>query len=95
MGEEGQIGPYTAKLVKVSRWAGIIFAAITGMPGIFLGFFIIIVGSGLTYFLTPREIFLKREGNQTHLTWKASRFEDVYRDEFDKIEGALERLQRG
>jgi cytochrome c biogenesis protein len=95
IGEEGQIGSYTVKLVKGSKWAGLIFVDITGMEGIFFGFFIIIVGSGLTYFMTPREIYLKGEGDQTHLTWKASRFEDVYKGEFDIIKGALERLQRG
>jgi cytochrome c biogenesis protein len=95
IGEEGRIGPCTVKLVKVSKWAGIIFVDITGMEGIFFGFFIIIVGSGLTYFMTPREICLKRESDQTHLTWKASRFEDIYRGEFDKMAGALERLERG
>jgi cytochrome c biogenesis protein len=93
-GEVGQVGPYTARLVAVKRWAGIIFVDITGIGGVFFGFFIIILGSGLTYFMTPRELYFVKDGDQTLVVWKASRFENLYRDEFDKIRGALERLQK-
>jgi cytochrome c biogenesis protein len=89
-GESDQLGPYTATLVDVSKWAGIIFVNITGMPGIFLGFFIIIIGGGLTYFMPPREFFLKKEDDGFSITWKATKFEGFYREEFEKIANGFE-----
>ena len=84
-GESGKIGPYSASFLDASKWAGIIFVDITGMPGIFLGFFIIIAGSALTYFVPPREFFVRREGSEFSLAWKATRFESFYKEEFDCV----------
>lgn len=84
-GESGKIGPYTASFLGSSKWAGIIFVDITGMPGIFLGFFIIIAGSALTYFMPPREFFVRREGSEFSLAWKAARFESFYKEEFESV----------
>lgn len=84
-GESKQIGPYTFTLVGVSRWAGIIFVDITGMPGIFLGFFLIIMGGGVIYFTPPREVYVSRGDGAVSLTWKASRFERFYEDEYKRI----------
>jgi cytochrome c biogenesis protein len=88
-GEIGQLGPYTAALVDVSKWAGMIFVDITGMPGIFLGFFIIIIGGGLTYFMPPREFYIRNEGDGFSITWKATRFENFYRDEYEKVSSSF------
>lgn len=87
-GESGQLGPYTATVVGVTRWAGMIFVDITGMPGIFLGFFIIIIGGGLTYFMPPREFYLKKEDGGFSITWKATRFEGFYKGEYEKVSSA-------
>jgi len=84
-GESDKIGPYTASFLEASKWAGIIFVDITGMPGIFLGFFIIIAGSGLTYFMPPSEFFVRREGNEFSIAWKATRFESFYKEEFESV----------
>lgn len=92
-GESGQFGPYTATLAGISRWAGIIFVDITGMPGIFLGFFIIIMGGGLTYFMPPREFYLRKEGDGFSITWKATRFESFYEEEYEKVSSAFGSLK--
>jgi cytochrome c biogenesis protein len=85
-GGSGQLGPYTATLDNVSMWAGMIFVDITGMPGIFLGFFIIIIGGGLTYFMPPREFHIRKEESGLFIiNWKATRFESFYREEYEKI----------
>ena len=88
-GESGKFGPYTATVAGISRWAGIIFVNITGMPGIFLGFFIIIIGGGLTYFMPPREFYLRKEGDGFSITWKATRFETFYKSEYEKISSSF------
>lgn len=88
-GESGALGPYNAKLVGVSRWAGLIFVDLTGMPGIFFGFFIIILGGGLTYFFPPREFLVRKEEEGFSLSWRAARFEGFYQEEFKKISDVL------
>lgn len=85
IGERGELGPYRVRLLGVSKWVGIIFLDIIGMPGIFFGFFIIILGSGLTYFMPPREFYVKKEDNGIFLMWKASRFESFYGEEYEKV----------
>lgn len=88
-GESGKFGPYTATVAGISRWAGMIFVDITGMPGIFIGFFIIIIGGGLTYFTPPREFYLRKEGDGFSITWKATRFENFYRGEYEEVSSSL------
>ncbi len=85
VGESGKIGPFTASLLETAGWSGIIFTDITGMPGIFFGFFIIIVGGGLIYFTPPREFYIKKEDGTLFIAWKATRFENFYMDEFERI----------
>lgn len=84
-GEKKPFGPYTAKLVHVAKWTGLIFTKSTGMPGIFAGFFIIIIGGTLTYFMPPREINAVKEGEGFNLAWKAAKFGNLYEDEFKRI----------
>lgn len=88
-GGSGQLGPYTATVAGISMWAGIIFVDITGMPGIFTGFFIIIIGGGLTYFMPPREFYLRKEGDGFSITWKATRLESFYEEEYEKVSSAF------
>ena len=85
VGESGRFGDYMAQLVKVERWGGLIFIDTTGMAGIFLGFFIICLGGALNYFCPPRECSLTFTGNGCRLAWRATRFERLYRDEFDEL----------
>lgn len=84
-GESGKLGPYTVRLADVLKWSGIIFADTTGMPGIFIGFFIIIIGSSIIYFMPPREIYLRRSDGGLFLLFRAGRFEDLHKEEFERI----------
>lgn len=86
-GAEGTLGHYKVNLVEILDWAGVIFVKHTGMPGIFLGFFIIIVGSMLYYFTPPREFYITKRNGGIAVAWKAVRFEDFYKDEYEKIAG--------
>ncbi len=85
VGETGRFGDYTAQLVKVERWGGLIFIDTTGMAGIFLGFFIVCLGGSLSYFCPPRECSVTSTGNGCRIAWRATRFERLYRDEFDEL----------
>ncbi|WP_306532932.1 cytochrome c biogenesis protein ResB [Geobacter sp.] len=85
VGETGRLGDYSAQLVKVERWGGLIFIDTTGMAGIFLGFFIVCLGGSLSYFCPPRECSLSPAGSGCRLVWRATRFERLYRDEFDEL----------
>ena len=89
IGETGRLGPFQARLVGMKRWTGLIFVDITGMPFVFFAFFVIIVGSGLTYFMPPRELLVRQEGQHLYLTWKPGRFPGFYKDELDNILGQL------
>ncbi len=55
------------------------------MSGIFLGFFIIITVSGFVYFVPPREIFVGRVESGFSLIWRASKFKNLYSEEYEKI----------
>lgn len=88
-GETGRLGPYAVRLADVKKWSGIVFVDITGMPGIFSGFFLVILGSGLAYFTPPREVILRRSNGRIFLGWKSRTFEEFYIDEFDKLNTTL------
>ena len=90
-GETGHIGDYAATLVRTARWSGVIFVRERGMSGIFIGFFIMMAGGSLTYFLPPREIAAVRENKGFLIAWRASRFEKFYEDEFIRIKKSIDR----
>lgn len=85
IGETGSIGPYAATLVHASPWGGLIFIDITGMGGVFFGFFIIVLGGSLTYFCSPREFYVKGNDGGCRVSWRAAKFEHLYRLEFEEI----------
>ncbi len=90
-GEFGRLGAYEARLLTVKRWTEFIVLDIKGMPGVFVGFFVIILGSTLNYFTIPREIHCQKGGRGFTCTWQGSRFTHLYRDEGH---GIFARLQR-
>ncbi len=91
VGQEGTLGNYRIRLFDVRRWASIIFVKSKGMPGVFLGFFVIILGGIFYYFTPPREIYVKPvEDGIFVLTWRCSRFRDEYVEEFDMIKERIE-----
>ncbi len=85
LGQSGRLGPYTAKLLQTDRWAGLIFSASSGMPLLYAGFLIIILGTGLTYFTPPREILVRRNENGLQLYWFPGRFKPFHHEELHKI----------
>ncbi|GLI38614.1 cytochrome c biogenesis protein ResB [Geobacter hydrogenophilus] len=85
VGETGRFGDYTAQLVKVERWGGLIFIDTTGMGGIFFGFFILCLGGALSYLCPPRECSLTPSANGVRVSWRATRFERLYGDEFEEL----------
>jgi len=84
-GQSGRIGPYEATLVGTTRWAGLVFTDIKGINLLFFGFFIIIFGGILTYFMPPREVQLKQTAEIWTFKWRASRFTDFYERELHDI----------
>ncbi len=89
IGESRELGPYTARLVYVSRWSELIFVKDPGMSGVFSAFFIIIAGVMLTYFTPPREFILQKKAEGFSLVWRPSKFERFYEDEFKAILSAF------
>lgn len=87
--ETGALGEYKVKLVSVKKWAGIIFVDISGMAGIFAGFFIIILGGGLIYFTPPREIVVRTAESGRLLFWRATNFVECYEEEIAEIKSSL------
>ncbi|MHC4604099.1 MAG: cytochrome c biogenesis protein ResB [Planctomycetota bacterium] len=85
IGESRKLGPYTAQLVHVSRWSGMIFVKSIGMSGIFSGFFIIILGVSITFFMPPREFLVRKDEKGVYITWRATKFEKFYDEEYKKI----------
>ncbi|KAF0220978.1 MAG: hypothetical protein FD174_691 [Geobacteraceae bacterium] len=85
IGESGPLGKYRVSLVRSGQWAGINFLVITGMPGIFLGFLIIIGGGLLHYFAIPRELIMKQDGSMVNIQWRAARFAEFYGDEYEDL----------
>ena len=89
-GGEGTIGGYHFRLIKVDKWAGLIFVKLYGISGVFFGFLIIILGSVLNYFTPPREVIV-RKSPDGHLlvSWRAAKFGEFYRDEFECLKKEL------
>jgi len=89
-GSEGHIGPYRFRLLECVPWTQLIFVRLTGIPGVFFGFFIICLGAVLHYFTPPREVTLVPlvEGG-TKVAWRSVRFADFYAEEINEIGGIL------
>ncbi|WP_298440166.1 cytochrome c biogenesis protein ResB [Geobacter sp.] len=89
-GKEGTIGGYGFRLEKTGRWSSLTFVKLSGIPGIFAGFFIICLGGALHYFTPPREAMVHPlPGGGARIFWKASRFPEFYREEFESLTARL------
>jgi len=87
---EGSIGTYRFQLLSISPWSRLIVVNLSGMPGIFLGFFIICLGGVLHYFSTPREARLYRKtAAETGVCWRATKFAEFYQDELVTLKKVL------
>jgi cytochrome c biogenesis protein len=89
-GESGVLGDVKVRLVGVERWSSLIFVNVTGMPVIFFGFCIMVLGGFIHYCTPPREVLIDRSGDACFLSWKAARFGEFYRDEYQSIITAID-----
>lgn len=86
VGVGSEIGPYRFQLLGFAPWSRLIIVNLTGMPGIFLGFFIICLGGALHYFTPPREIAVRNTaGGGTEVYWRATKFAGFYQDELASL----------
>jgi len=83
--QEEELGPYRVRLVDSRWWVGLECTRIKGLAFVFLGFFIIILGVGLTYFVPPRVIVLQPTENGCLIRWYPGRFADCYESELEDI----------
>jgi len=89
-GATGTLGEYRVRLAGVQRWTTIIFVKLTGMSGVFLGFFLIILGAALTFCTPPRELAATPRAPGWRVAWRTTRFGDFYRDEGEALLRELE-----
>ncbi len=89
-GERAQLGRYSVQLLAVGRWSGLIFVRNSGMPFVFAGFFIIVLGGALTYMTPPREFIASPGSGGYYVRWWAVRFSDFYRNEGEELMSALQ-----
>ena len=91
-GGEGTIGPYSFRVHAFSLWSRLIVVNVTGMPGVFLGFFIICLGGLLHYFTPPREVSVYESASGgTVISWRAVRFAGFYQEELASLKKRLGR----
>lgn len=89
---QGVLGDYRVDLLTVQKWSKLIFVDITGMPVIFAGFAIIMLGGLVHYMTPPQELIAARNPDGTfRVYWKATIFTEFYKDEFYEIKSALKR----
>lgn len=80
------LGGYNLRLVGVEKWAKLIIVENSGMPVIFTGFAIIMLGGLLHYLLPPRELIGIRQQDGNYLVrWKAASFADFFAEERDTV----------
>ena len=84
-GGNGRLGPYQVRLVRVVRWAGFVFLDTPGMPWVFLGFSIFVLGVVLNYFTIPREFNVQPATSGCQLTWNAARYRRLYMAECSRV----------
>lgn len=91
-GSPGTLGEFRVQLTGVDKWAKLIIVDISGMPLIFAGFAIIMLG-GLIHFATPpRELIgFRQQDGQYRVFWKAASFKEFYLDERDRVADALQK----
>jgi cytochrome c biogenesis protein len=84
-GGSGRLGPYDVRLAGVTPWVEMVFVHDVGVAWVFAGFFVIFTGAGLIYMTPPREVWLVEEDSGWGLSWRASKFAEMYRDEHRRI----------
>jgi cytochrome c biogenesis protein ResB len=88
------LGGYRLRLVGTEKWAKLIVVDNRGMPVIFTGFAIIMLGGLLHYLLPPRELIaILRQDGTYRVRWKALSFADFFAEERDMLATQLQEEQ--
>jgi cytochrome c biogenesis protein ResB len=91
-GETGQLGEYQVRLAGVEKWTKLIVVDITGMPLIFTGFAVIMLGGLMQYMTPPRELIaIRQDEDHYRVYWKALSFREFYAEERDVMKEALKK----
>jgi hypothetical protein len=86
------LGEYSVRLVGIEKWSKLIFVDISGMPMIFAGFGIIILGGLIQYMTPPRELIgICQSDKRYQVFWRGVAFVDFYHEERDKLAMELNR----
>jgi hypothetical protein len=86
------LGEYRVRLNNVQKWSKLIIVDIDGMPIIFAGFAIIMLGGLIHYMAPPRELIAIRQPDHSfRVYWKAPIFKEFFRDEQDAVRRALDK----
>jgi hypothetical protein len=70
------LGPYLVTCADYRLWSDILLEGSRGVSGIFAGFFLIIAGGGLAYFVVPVEVAVYNSRNGCRLLWHGGRLAD-------------------
>lgn len=88
----GSLGEYRVDLLGVQKWSKLIFVDIKGMPIIFIGFAIIMLGGLLYYMTPPRELIgVSQPDGTCRVYWKATSFREFYLEERDGLQLVFKR----
>ncbi|KAF0216007.1 MAG: ResB protein required for cytochrome c biosynthesis-like [Geobacteraceae bacterium] len=91
-GNSGMLGDNRVRLLGVQKWAKLIFVDITGMPVIFAGFAIIMLGGLIHYMTPPRELIgIRQQDDHYRVYWKAPSFRDFFAEERQEVANALQK----
>jgi hypothetical protein len=91
-GNTSPLGEYHLRLVETKRWAKLIMVDNSGMPAIFTGFAIIMLGGMLHYLFPPRELTALAEADGNYrVRWKATAFAEFFADERELLARHLRR----
>jgi cytochrome c biogenesis protein len=90
-GQSGQLGDYQVRLHAVEKWAKLIIVDVHGMPVVFVGFALMVLGAMLSYMTPPREIVIicQKDGIYTAY-WRATRFAEFYAEERSALAKVLQ-----
>jgi cytochrome c biogenesis protein len=89
-GSSALLGDYRVRLLAVEKWSKLIFVDISGMPVIFIGFAIIMLGGLIHYMTPPRELIAIRQPDSSYrVYWKAASFREFFMEERDGLATAL------
>ncbi|NVN89138.1 MAG: cytochrome c biogenesis protein ResB [Desulfuromonadales bacterium] len=88
----GTLGEYRVQLSGVARWSKLIFVENSGMPLVFSGFAIIMLGGLLQYLTPPRELIgIRQPDGRYHVYWKALSFREFFMEERDGMTAELKK----